>query len=488
MNPSRFLTLAPLQIAQAVIGFGAIAAFTRLMSAEEFGRYALALSLSMTAHTLLFTWAEAAAFRFFATARAENRLAHHFATLIAIAAALTLGVIGLTAAALALVGVSSEMAGIVAFAASAAVLRFILRIARESDRAALRFTRYALFETAYLVLGFAAGAAFLVAFDFGAAAPFAGLLTAGAVLALFDAPFWVAAGKGGAASAETALRYAGYGAPLALALALDLAVQSVTRVLLAGQAGEASLGAYAAAFGLARPLDVMFAGLGAAFAPLVFAAYEENGADAARDAARKGFTLLAAITIPACVGIAMLATPITAVIVGPALRAQAALALPWLALAGLFTGFSLYYFSEAFQLAKRTGVRAFLMLAPGALQVALTLWLAKLWGAQGAAIAAAAAGLFSMAMLWAFGRRVFALPAPLSALAPVLAATTLMALALHALNPPATLPGLALGVALGAACYILAATALNVMGARAFAANFLRAAQPPPAGSAAHAE
>ena len=64
MSTARILSLAPLQIAQALIGFGAIAAFTRLMSAEDFGRYALALSISMAAHTLAFTWAEAAAFRF----------------------------------------------------------------------------------------------------------------------------------------------------------------------------------------------------------------------------------------------------------------------------------------------------------------------------------------------------------------------------------------------------------------------------------------
>jgi O-antigen/teichoic acid export membrane protein len=82
MNGRQALALAPLQIAQALVGLGAIAAFTRLMSPEEFGRYALALSASMLAHALLFTWAEAAAFRFFSAARAEKRLADHFATLI----------------------------------------------------------------------------------------------------------------------------------------------------------------------------------------------------------------------------------------------------------------------------------------------------------------------------------------------------------------------------------------------------------------------
>ena len=111
MSTARFLSLAPLQIAQALIGFGAIAAFTRLMSAEDFGRYALALSISMAAHTLAFTWAEAAAFRFFAAARAEKRLADHFATLLALATALGLAVIVITAVVLSFAGLRDDMTG-----------------------------------------------------------------------------------------------------------------------------------------------------------------------------------------------------------------------------------------------------------------------------------------------------------------------------------------------------------------------------------------
>src|SRR5262245_18277911 len=90
MTTARMLSLAPLQLMQAAVGFGALAAFTRLMSAEEFGRYALALSLSMAARAVLFTWADAAAFRFYALSQAGKRAAAHFATLIAIAFALGL--------------------------------------------------------------------------------------------------------------------------------------------------------------------------------------------------------------------------------------------------------------------------------------------------------------------------------------------------------------------------------------------------------------
>jgi len=467
VSTARFLSLAPLQIAQALIGFGAIAVFTRLMTAEEFGRYALALSISMAAHTLLFTWAEAAAFRFFAAARAEKKLADHFATLLALAVVLGGAVMVATGAVLSLAGLRDDHAALALFAVGAAIFRFISRLGRESDRAALAFGRYAILETAYLLVGFAAGVALLMLFDFGPAAPFAGLLAAGVLITLIDAPRLIAQARGGAPSAARAASYGGYGAPLALALAVDLGVQAVARTILAAEAGVAEIGAYAAAFGLARGLDVMFIGVSAAFAPLVFAAYEENGPAAARHAARDGFVLLAAVTLPAMVGLVLVAGPLTTLMVGHDLRAATSNAAPWLALAALMTGFSLYYWSEAFQLTRRTGVRALLMLAPGAAQLALTAWLAPQFGATGAAVAAAAGASVGALLLALAGRRLLALPFPLGALSRIFGAVALMAIVVLLVRSPPTPIGLMQAVLTGAATYGVGAVLFDVLGARA---------------------
>ncbi len=469
----RLLALAPLQIAQALAGLGAIAAFTRLMSAEEFGRYALALSASMLAHTLLFTWAEAAAFRFFASARAEKRLADHFATLIALALALGVVVLFATGALLAFIGLRENVTALSAFAAGAAVFRFLTRITRESERAAFDIGRYAALETVYLAIGFAAGVALLTTFDLGAAAPFAGLLLAGAIVFMVDAPRLLARAKGGAPSLNRATQYASYGAPLALALALDLGVQTIARFILAHQAGVADLGAYAAAFGLARPLDLVFIGAGATLAPSLLAAYEEHGAETARNVARQGFALLAAIAVPAAVGLALVAQPLADLLVGEGLRAGAAIVLPWLALAGLFAGFNLYYWSEAFQLTRRTGLRALVMLAPGAVQLALTFALAPDMGAVGAAIAAAAGAATGSLTLSLIGRRLLALPISFSTLARIGAATAVMA-AFVAMAPANQDPStLAATIGVGALAYAIAALTFGVPGARDLAANAL---------------
>ncbi len=474
MNGKRALALAPLQIAQALIGLGAIAAFTRLMSPEEFGRYALALSASMLAHALLFTWAEAAAFRFFSAARAEKRLADHFATLIALAIALGAVVLFATGTLLTFVGVREDIAALSAFAAGAAVFRFLTRITRESERAAFDVGRYAALETAYLAVGFAAGVALLMRFDLGAAAPFAGLLLAGAIIALIDAPRLLARARGGAPSIARATTYASYGAPLALAIALDLGVQTIARFILAHQAGVAELGAYAAAFGLARPLDIIFIGAGAAFGPLLINAYDQNGASAAQAVAAKAFAIFAALAIPAAVGLALVSQPLAALLVGEGLSASAAAAMPWLALGGVFAGFNLYYWSEAFQLTRRTGLRALIMLAPGAVQLTLTFIFALALGATGAAMAGAAGAAVGTIVLALVGRRLIALPAPIGELARIAIATALMAATVLALPSFSGIAALAAPIAVGAAAYGLGILALNVLGTRDRALTLIR--------------
>ncbi|MDX2275338.1 MAG: polysaccharide biosynthesis C-terminal domain-containing protein [Hyphomonadaceae bacterium] len=464
MSFTRIFSAAPLQIAQALIGFAAIAAFTRLMSAEEFGRYALALSASMLAHTLAFTWAEAAAYRFFAAAKAEGRLRPHFATLLALCIGLAVGTVALTALLLFLVGAHRELVTLTLFAAGSAVFRFLTRIVRETERAALETQRYAAAESAYLAIGFAAGIAFLTVFDLGAAAPFAGLMLAGAIMLLVDAPRLFQRAKGGEVSIDRVYHYAAYGAPLAAALAVDLGVQTLARFILADQAGAAELGAYAAAFGLARPLDIIFMWAGAALMPALMAAHDERGADAARAEAKRIFTLVAAIAAPAALGLALIAEPLSRLLIGPALSAGAAHTLPWLALAALLSGFNLYYWSEAFALRRRTGVRALIMTLPGFAQIALTLWFAPLFGAAGAAIAAACAAALGFLLLALIGRQFLPLPLPFAALARIAAACGVMALVILALPRGGDLVTLLLSVLFGALAYGAAAIFLNIGG------------------------
>lgn len=480
MKIEPVIALAPLQIAQALVGLGALAVFTRLMSADEFGVYALALSLSLAAHTLLFTWIEAAAFRFLSVARAQGREPDHFATLLAMA----VGIAALVSVAIAALFIlSPASSALIAFAGAAAILRCPVRIARETDRASLCIGRYAALETVYLLSGFAAGVFLLSELDLGAAAPFAGLLLAGALIAAIEAPRLLAKTNGGRISRKRAFQYAAYGAPLAGALAIDLGVQTGSRVILALQAGVSEVGSYAAAFGMARPLDLMFVAAGAALSPLLLRAYEEKGAGAVGDPARTGFSLIAAVGAPSALALALLAAPLAQLLVGPALSDSAARALPWLAFAGLLSGCNLYYLSEAFQLTRRTGLRALLMLAPGLLQLALTALLAREHGALGAAMAACIGAAVGAVLLYAVGRRLLALPLPLGQLGRIAAVSALMAAAMSSV-PNGSSFVLPLQIAVGCFAYALFALVFDVAGLRMLLASRLQRISAPPFGQA----
>src|SRR5690606_26108319 len=71
----------PANIVQGVVGFLTIVVFTRLLSAEDFGRYALAFSVLALAHVAVFTWVEAAMARFWAAEQTPGGLADLFASL-----------------------------------------------------------------------------------------------------------------------------------------------------------------------------------------------------------------------------------------------------------------------------------------------------------------------------------------------------------------------------------------------------------------------
>jgi O-antigen/teichoic acid export membrane protein len=464
----RLISHLPLNILQALAGFGAVAAFTRLLDPADYGRYALALSAMMLAHTLAFSWVEAAAFRFLPAARAQGREKDHFASLLALAGiAATLA--GLIAGlALWLSGLPEAIAAAAWFAAGAVFLRFLTKIARETDRADHAVARYSICEGVYVAAGFGLGVGAITAFDLGPAGPFLGLLAAGAIVAAADLPRLLAGAKGGRADPALMGSYAAYGAALGLALALDLVVQTAARFILALTHGANAVGALAAAQGLAgRTLDLVFIWAGIASAPLVLSAFERGGAVAASPVARRMAGVLLALAAPAAVGLWLVAAPLSAVMVGEGLRAETASLLPWLAAAGLCQGLGLYYFSEAFQLTRKTAERAVLMLIPAAVTICATALLAPSFGAAGAAQAALLGAATTLITLAAFGRRHLELPWPWKDFVKITLCCVAMALIVNALPHTGSYGELFVKAILGGFVYVSSALLLDICGARA---------------------
>jgi len=459
----------PVNIASGVAAFGGVYLFTRLLGAEEYGRYALMVSVLALVHTLSLTPAEAAAYRFAGKAEASGRIADHFRTALSVTLrSLLLAGVLIAGLALALHKLP-EYLKILPWLAALLPLNTLIQMALEAHKASQQVGRYALIETLRLLGGFGLGALIAWQTGFGAVSPFIGMVIASAVLVLPEGRWLMRQAKGGETSVAQRRAYLSYGVPIAAALVLDLILSAADRFLIAIFLGEASVGEYAAGYGVAdKTVLLLCAWAAMAGSPLVMAAYERGGKDAARDEARGLIRTLLLLGIPAATGLALVAQPLAEALIGEEVRAGAMQIIPWIAFAGLLNGLLIHYFSEAFQLTHKTKLRALLMLIPAGVNVGLNLILIPLHGIMGAVIATVISYGLGVVVLASIGRKHVALPIPLNDLIRTGLAALAMWPALMLVPAWGSWPELIVKAAVGGATYLIAALLLDAGGARGF--------------------
>jgi O-antigen/teichoic acid export membrane protein len=467
---------------QAAAALGLVAALTRLLSEAEFGQYGLAAAALHLYQSILFFWLRSSVSRFHAAAENERRLATFLAGMkrwfLAVAAA------GLAAGALAVLAAPAS-AGLratlwVMLAAATAMGAFSLVL--EIHRARLQAPQFALYQSIQAALSVALSLALVLAFaraggGYGAAWAMGGLaLSYLACVAVDPAAlrFWRGRGRPepGALGAILA-----YGLPMTVAMVMDALLVTADRFIIAHFLGEAGVAPYAAAQTLAqRSLMAICTVVGAAAAPLAFAAIERAGAAEARQRLTAAGDLAFAVAVPAAFGLAAVAGPLSDVMVGEALRAEARGLLPWIAAGGLLQGLAVHYFQQGFLVARRPGALVLALLPSMAVYFAGNFALVPRLGALGAAISLVASqGLQIVAVILA-GRRHFAMPLCAgTALKAVLVSAAMFAI-LRLLPLPGGAAGLALQVALGGAIYAAGALLLNMANCRAHAARIVKAA------------
>ncbi len=456
----------PANIVQAVVGFLTIMLFTRLLTAEDFGRYALAFAVMGLAHVAVFTWIEAAMARFWASEDRDGGVAHLFASLYRTAFVLTLVFLPLAGGAALLW--PGDWAFRIALAAGLAgvPIRCFAKLAQERLRAAGEVGRAATLDMGIAIGGLAIGVAFAFA-GLGAAAPLLGLAIAPLAALPFVLPGELRLARGGTIERARLKAYAVYGYPIALSLALSLVLASTDRVLLAVFLDEAAVGAYHAAYTLAnRTLDVLFIWLGAAGAPAMIMALEHGGRAGLERSAREQAGTFMLVGLPAAVGLALVARPMAEFMIGEDLRGAAAMITPWIALSALLSGLGAYYFGHAFTLGKRTHLLLVCNAVPAAANVALNLLLIPRFGLLGAAWATAGSFVLYLATIIVLGRRALPLPVPWDAIARCSLAAGAMALVVIRLPAIGGFAELMLDAIVGAFAYAACALALNAAGVR----------------------
>ncbi|MGF1463828.1 MAG: lipopolysaccharide biosynthesis protein, partial [Maricaulaceae bacterium] len=250
----HILGYAPAQAVQALVGFGTVAALTRLLSPEDYGRYALILVGTHFAHMLAFTWLESALSRFHARAEAQGRLPNHLKTALAAYGIIALGLLTLGAGAIAALPLSPGYQAALSFALAKVVLAGGLKIALVTRRAAREVGRGSAINAGVQLLGFVVGLGLVAFTPLGAAGVFAGLALAAATGLALEAPMLIGRSRSGAVQPRRLKLYAGYGAAVSVSLVFELTLYMGDRFVVAGVLGQAATGVYAARYGVARRL------------------------------------------------------------------------------------------------------------------------------------------------------------------------------------------------------------------------------------------
>jgi O-antigen/teichoic acid export membrane protein len=240
------------------------------------------------------------------------------------------------------------------------------------------------------------------------------------------------------------------GLPLTLSLTL-LGISSVTdRFMIANLVGAADAGKYVASLDLVRQTLMMPAmSAAAAFFPLAIQIHAGKGDAAVRSHLAECVELLLSITLPACLGFAVISSHVANVILGADFRELAAQIMPIVAVAVVFQILTQQYLHASFLL---SGRNAFYLLNTASIIVAnviLTYVLVDHYGTVGAAWARLGADAFGFAGALLLSRFAFPVPLPLGRLALTVIAGLVMALIVGALDRSLQIADLA-------ACAVLA--------------------------------
>jgi O-antigen/teichoic acid export membrane protein len=434
------LAYIPVNLANIVVSFGTVAILTRLLAAEEFGRYATAMVTMHAVHMMVFTWLEAALSRYQARYERENDKANHLKTLYSLAAVTAIIAIVLLPLIIFMLPLSPPLKTVLGFAVASTCIQVFFNLGMEAHKASERIMRYSFSYTTQTLLSFSLGIILILVTPLREAAPFVGIMVATSLVILIDMFFMLPRMKGGRFQLKKTKLYAAYAIPLSLSLVLSYALNSADIYLIGGFMGDAAVGEYNAGYNLAnRSIEIVFIWLSMAVTPLAIIAFEKSGLEVSESIMRNYGATLLWITLPAATGIALVAAD-AGFIMGESVRDNAVKVMPLIAFAGVLNGFINFYIQRAFVLSGATRSFAWVMVPPLVLNIGLNIWLIPIHGIMGAVYATVAAYGIGAILSFIIARRHYPLPLPIKAMAQISFACAIMCAAVISIPWPEAWP------------------------------------------------
>jgi len=457
----------PSTVIPAAVSFVMIYVYTRLLTPAEYGSFSLVFSFILVAQTSLFFAIPMALTRFYPQALAQNRRE----TFLSACYTLFYGLSSLIVLSIGIVSLFVPVAhpGLWVLTTLVLIARAAVVVNQSVNRISFKMGRFNTIECAHAVLGLGLGTAFIFWLGASAEAIVLGLLVASLLCVSADVGLLLTPFRVGWAKIEraTLVELIRFSLPLIL---VDITICLLTlsdRFLLETLAGAEALGLYTVAYNLVeRPTALVCSAITTATFPATVQVLHDRGSLAGSFQAGTNASMLLTLVIPACVGLALTAPYMAAVMIGADFRPGVAALIPILCVVALFRVVSFHIIDHAFLLGGRTSL-AIWAYGPAALaNIALNIVLIPRYGMFGAAWAGLLCQGTAVIVGWGLSLRTFPIRLPLIDVVKIVAAGFPMAVLLNVVTFTSTLAGLFQAIVSGALVFAAASAALDVGGFR----------------------
>ncbi|WP_223701277.1 oligosaccharide flippase family protein [Sutcliffiella deserti] len=449
----------------ALVSFASIAVFTRLLSPEAYGMYALVFAIAGMLNAVLFEWLKLSLLRYYI--KYKNDVGF-FETikLSFIALMLTSFIIGVGAM---FFFKDNE------FSPLFILITLVLSWTQSWNSINLSLMRARLDPKSYGMLAFNRTTLGLV---LGTALIYAGFAEIGLLIGLILAfwitlllptlKYWKITIKPNLFKTEYIKQFLKYGMPLTMTLLMGVIIHNSDRLIINYLMDTSATGIYAVTYDLSeQSIFTLMMMINLAAFPLVLKVMEEKGEKAAYVQVSKNTAILFFVSLPAVAGFVMISPNIVHLLLGESFRSDALGLIPYIAIGALLKGFKLYSVDIMFHLKQRTALQIGPVVFAGLLNIFLNFTLIPIYGIEGAAISTVAAYASAVILSWILVHvQINPLPFPWIEFLKVIAATIIMSLALWPLSEETGFLALFLQLILGAIAFGFSACLLNILDVR----------------------
>jgi O-antigen/teichoic acid export membrane protein len=348
-----------------LINFFAVAIYTRLISPDEYGKYALVSATVTLFNTVLYQWLRLVLLRFLPNCKTEGDQTKLYSS-IAVGFVMS-SIVSIVIALIYFVlsPADKALSQLLMFGVVLLWFEAFFEVSLEFFRSNLKVMLY---SVAFIIKSFLAilVGTCLAYLKMGAWGLIIGILCADLVVSIFFfKPFIL--------KLVLNIKYLDksyfkmmlrYGMPITLSYAMTFIINSSDRYFIKYYMGNAATGMYAVGYDLARQsLWVIMTSVNLASFPIAVRAFERGGIAEANVQLKANFILLLAVSMPAALGLAALADRVAAVFIGKLFTKEVTLIIPMISIGAFVAGLKNFYIDQSFQLGHKTHLQIWSVIA-----------------------------------------------------------------------------------------------------------------------------